>query len=306
MSLSRATFGGRPLGLPEGPSPAAGLTRWVGKRLWLPCDDPWVRGSGDDGHAYLDGARQGWVDHPEYMDFLDPASPVHALKVLERDLYLHHWGERLAGPLSALDVGAGIGRFTTALLDRGATVHAVDADLESLRRLVWHAAGRPGSLDVRWTSVHALPEVTVDVAIAAEVLCYVPDAVGALRGIAARVRPGGAVLLSVEARWGWAAAQDAPAGGIEAALDGDGVVALPGDRWVRTYDRDGVIALVRDAGLEPVEVVASHWLPDGPLEDAMPPDASLAAVVALEARCRAHPVWGPLNRLWLVTATVPG
>lgn len=307
MSLSRATYKGRPLGL-DGPGPfdPADLVPWVGKKLWVPCDDPWVRGTGEAGHAYLDGARQGWVDHPEYMDFLDLGSPVAPLKRLERDLCLHHWGPVLAGAGSVLDVGAGIGRFTHPQLDRGAVVHAVDADLESLRRLVWHAAGREGRIDVHWSSVHRLPEVTVEAAIAAEVLCYVPDAVGALTGIRERVQPGGAVVVSVEARWGWAAAQDAPTGGIYTALEGDGVVDLAGDRWVRTYERADVEALLAAAGLEVERIVASHWMPDGPLEDAMPAEVTLEQLLALEERCRAHPVWGPLNRLWLAVGRVPG
>lgn len=291
------------------------LVPWVGKRIAFDGDTPWVRESGTRSHAYLDGARSGWTDHPEYMDFLDPASPVYALKRMERDLYLHHWGPHLhqSGPhlhgprldgVRVLDVGSGIGRFTCPLLDRGATVHAADADLESLRRLVWHSAGREGRIDVSWTDVHHLPEVTVDLAIAAEVLCYVPDAALALKSIARRVRAGGTVLLSLEARYGWAAAQDAPRA-IEAALDGDGVVDVPGDRWVRTCTRDDVISLLGAAGLVVDDVVASHWLPDGPLEDTMPAEITLPELVALEDRCRQHPVWAPLNRLWLAAAHVP-
>jgi SAM-dependent methyltransferase len=302
VSLSGATFHGRPLGL-EGapPYPARALVPWTGKRIALPCDDAWVRQTGTEAHAYLDGARDGWTDHPEHMDFLDPRSPVHGLKRLERELYLHHWAPWLdAG--TVLDVGAGIGRFTSSFLDRGATVHAVDADLESLRRLVWHAAGRPGNLDVHWTSVHTLPEVEVDLAVAAEVLCYVPDVVPALRGVASRVKPGGTVLLSLEARWGWATAQDAPADAVEAALGGDGVVSVPGDRWVRTYEEVDVVSLLRAAGLVPIDVVPSHWIPDGPLEDVAPEGLRLDALIALEERCRTHPIWGPLNRLWLAAA----
>ena len=180
----------------------------------------------------------------------------------------------------------------------------MDPDLESLRRMLWHAAGRAGRLDLHWSSTHTLPDVEVDVAIAAEVLCYVPDATSALQAIAARVRPGGHVLVSLEARWGWAASQDAPAGTLSAALDGDGVVRVPGDRWVRTYDEAAVRALLSEAGLQLVDLVPSHWVPDGPLEDAAPADLTLEQLVALEQQCRDHPVWGPLHRLWLATARV--
>ena len=305
MSLRDATFRGVPLELPGNPPFASELlTPWIGKRITLPTADPWVRGTGDPEHAYLDGARNGWVDHPEYMDFLDAESPVHDLKQAEADLYWHHWAEQLNAP-RVLDVGCGIGRLAARLLDRGATVFGVDPDLESLRRFAWHAAGRSGHLDLFWASVHALPSVEVDLAIASEVLCYVPDHVAALRAIAERLVPGGTLLVSVEARFGWAASQDAPAGTLEAALNDEGIVQVEGDRWVRTYDEPAIREWVAAAGLELQAAVPSHWIPDGPLEDIAPPALSLEELLELEGRCRAHPVWGPLHRLWLLTLRRP-
>jgi hypothetical protein len=32
----------------------------------------------------------------------------------------------------------------------------------------------------------------------------------------------------------------------------------------------------------------------------------LERLIALEERCRAHPVWGALNRLWLAAGRTPG
>ena len=271
----------------------------------LPCEDEWVHASGTRGHLYLEGARQAWTDNPSWMDFLDLSSPIRDLKVAERDLYLHHWAPWLEAD-RYLDVGCGIGRFTSALMDRNASVWGVDADLESLRRCAWHAVNRPGALDLHWSSINALPDVEVDVAICVEVLCYVPKAREALRNIVARVRPGGTVLLSVEARWGWAASEDAPAGGIDRALDGDGVVHIPGDRWVQTYRQADVEALMTHAGLRVESVVPMMYLTDGPLERVMPQSASIEDLVALEARCRAHRVWGPMNRIWSAAGTKPG
>lgn len=300
MSLTRAELpGGSPVSLPErGPFSGQDLEVLRGVPFELPCDDPWILGPPQAQHAYLQGASTGWEEYPEWMDFLDPDSPGFDLKRAERDVYLHHWGEALVGAQQVLDVGCGVGRFTAWLMDRGCDVWGVDADLESLRRCAWHAAGRPGRLDLHWSSAHRLPEVEVDAAIAVEVLCYVPRPVEALREMAARVRPGGAVLVSVEARWGWATAQDAPPGALEEALAGTGVVDMPGDRWVRTYEEEEVRALMESADLEVELCLPTHYLTDGPLERCLPEELDLQQIIDLEERCRAHPVWRPLNRAW--------
>lgn len=311
MSLAHARLpSGEPVVLPgEGPPFAASaLSALQGVPFVLPAGDRWVHGTGDADHAYLDGARAAWEAYPEMMDAEDPASPVHVLKAVERDVYLHHWGPWLQAP-RVLDVGAGVGRFTLPWLAQGATVHAVDPDHRSLQRLVWHAAGRAGHLDVHWTHVHALPEVTVDLVIAAEVLCYVPDLAGALAAVRSRLAPGGHLLISVEARYGWALSADAPDHMLHVALqeegEGDGVVHVPGEGWVRTFTRHGLRTALTEAGFELVEVVPTHYVLDGPLEQVAPPLMTVADALAWDRTAAAHPVWSPLNRLWTAVARRP-
>jgi len=306
MSLQRATFpDGRTADLPPGPVPCLDLVDWVGEPFDLPCDDPWLQQSGDAGHAYLEAAARGWEEHGEWMDFLDEHSPVHALKKAERDLYLHAWSDAL-GAERVMDLGCGIGRLTQPFLDRDATVWAVDGDLMSLRRLVWHAAGRAGRLQVSWSSVHHLPDVhDLDAIIAAEVLCYVPEAQRVLDQLAQRLRPGGHLLISWEAPYGWAASEDAPAEALELALRGEGVLDLPGDRWVRTVSDTTLTRMLEQAGLQVDAVTATHYTTDGPLERVLTSDLSLEDLLELEARCRAHPVWAPLNRIWTAQARRP-
>jgi SAM-dependent methyltransferase len=283
------------------PYEACSLVPLVGDAFTLPPGDPFVLASGDSAHAYLDGAKRAWEDHPDWMDFLDEDSPGRWLKELERGLYLHHWRRWLAAR-RVMDVGCGIGRFVHPLLDRGADVWGVDADLASLRACLNHAAGRRGRLDLAWTSAHALPEVTVDAVIACEVLCYVPDVVGALAAIRDRLTPGGALLISVEARWGWAASADAPADAVTAALSGE-VVDVPGDRWVKTYERDELCELLDRAGFEVAMAQGTHWFTDGPLERVLPPEVSVDQLLGWEDRARQHPTWGALNRAWTAAAT---
>lgn len=300
--LDRATRDGVPLPLPPGPPYAAAAIdpAWADGLDWTP-DDPFVCGEGDAAHAYLDGARAAWDDYPDWMDFLDPESPSYAAKRLERDLYLHHAADALADARRVLDVGCGVGRFLVPLLDRGLDVIGVDADPESLRRCLRHAAGRPGRLDLSWSSVHTLPDGPFDAVLAAEVLCYVPDHEGALAAIHDRLRPGGALVISVEAKWGWAAAPDAPQGAVEAALTGV-PVDRPGDRWVRTWDGPELEAALARAGFDVVSVLPTHYFFDGPLERLISDELRLDELLALEARARAHPVWAPLARAWLAIA----
>jgi len=304
LSLALATKrDGSPLNLPgEPPFSGEDLEGIGGEIFQLPCEDPWILGEPDKAHAYLQGAKAGWSDHPEWMDFLDDESPISDLKSAERDIYLHWWKPWLDAE-RVLDVACGIGRFTQPFLDRGATVIGIDADVKSLRRCAWHAAGRPGKLDLHWTSVHKLPEERgFDVAVAAEVLCYVPDVAPALAAIRERLKVGGALLISMEARWGWAASQDAPAGAIEAALDGDGVVDVDSERWVQTYTGESFTQLLEDAGFTVERMVPALYVLDGPLEDVGLTSTSLEELLAIEERCRNHPVWKPLNRAWIAVA----
>ncbi len=306
MSLTTARLPTEAFSLPgSGPWPTDALVPLVGRAFRMDADDGFVSVGDGPEHAYLRQSREAWDEHPDHMDFLDEDSPIRVLKHLERDLYLDTWGPALAGAQSVLDVGCGIGRFALWALDEGKDVHGVDPDLASLRRLVWRSPGRPGRLDVSWSGAHTLPEGPFDAAIACEVLCYVPDHVGALDRIVSRLRPGGVLCLSVEARWGWAAAVDASPGAIGHALVGDGVVDLPGEGWVRTWEEDDLRAWIEGAGLVVERIDPHHYVLDGPLERVAPEAMDLDVLLDLEAAARHHPAWSALNRIWSVVARRP-
>ncbi len=300
MTLANARYpDGRSLDLP-GPFPmlASELAALAGIAVMLEPGDDFVRGTGTAAHAYLDGARAAWRSEPDYMEFLDEDSPVWGLKTAERDLYLHHWKPWWDGAERVLDLGCGIGRFALPLLERGATVYGVDADLRSLQSLLWRAAGGSGRLDLSWSSAHALPDVMVDLAIASEVLCYVPEIDSAMAALAARIRCGGTLLLSMEARWGWATAMDASPGAFWDAVDGDGVVDMAEEGWVRTYTEADLRALLERHGFDVELCVPTHYVTDGPLERVAPAEAGLEELLSMDEACRKHPVWSPLNRIW--------
>ena len=305
MTLAKATnLTGEPLNLPgKAPFRALDLLGLVGVDFNLPCEDPWIHEKGATGHGYLDGAEKGWREYPDWMDFLDEDSPCWDLKRAERDLYLHWWRPWMKGK-RFLDLGCGVGRFTQPLLDRGAEVIGIDGDILSLRRCAWHAAGREGSLDLHWTTLQKLPDVGVfDAIIACEVLCYLPDAESVMHQIVKRLKPGGAFLASVEARWGWAASTDAPGNAVAVALGGDGIIDIPDDRWVRTFEREDFTELLTGAGLHVEEMQPTHYFLDGPLEGCLPNTLNLESTLAMEAACRNHRIWAPLNRAWTAVAT---
>ena len=82
MGWSEARFDdGTLVGLPDGPASCASLGVLVGRQFVLPYDDPWVLGTGDSAHDYLDSARAAWRDAPEYMDFLREDSPLSLIHI---------------------------------------------------------------------------------------------------------------------------------------------------------------------------------------------------------------------------------
>lgn len=99
------------------------------------------------------------------------------------------------------DLGAGGGVFTralAALVGAAGHVYAVDSDARAVRALrAWAAEARGGpAVTVLRADVAApLPLAALDGVLLANVLHFVADAEGALRRIAAHLRPGGRLVL---------------------------------------------------------------------------------------------------------------
>lgn len=308
MSLADAHIVGGPTpALPPGPLFAANaLQEWAGSSFWMSPGDPILESIHHGGSVppgpmcNLVGLVKAWDDHPEWLDFLDPGAPSHKQKLLERGIYEHHWGDLLPSTGRVLDLGGGCGRFAAWLLDRGLDVEVVDPDLRSLWRCLQHASGRPGRLDLHWSTGEALPEVApLDAVIAPEVLCYCSDPDAIIKSVAQRLKPGGRLFCSVEARWGWAAALDVPAGTLASLLE-DGVVHLPGDVWVHTYEETELANLLAPY-FQVESMIPTHYVPSGPFELAAG-EVDLEEILALEEQLRSHPKTAHLNRAWLAVA----
>ena len=310
MSLSNAQFA-----TPQSPRLPAGppfqcdqLESVAGLAFDLEPSDPRLRLL-HDGHQVdsppmdnLVGMVKAWQDHPEWLDFLDPNAPNFTEKRLERDLYLHHWASWIPTKGRVLDVGGGVGRFTTWLLDQGLSVDLADPDLRSLWRALQHANGRKGAIDLHWSTAECLPELgPFDAAIAAEVLCYVEDPKKALERIAQMLAPGAPLLLSVEARWGWAQALDAAPGTLQSLLT-DGIVHVPGDRWIRTYTQKQLLDLL--SGWEILMLRPSHYACSGPFEAAAGA-LELPELLVVEEALRLREETQHNHRAWMAVARRP-
>tara|TARA_B100000530_G_scaffold317616_1_gene248771 strand:- start:20 stop:958 length:939 start_codon:yes stop_codon:yes gene_type:complete len=312
MSLRDAQpIDGIPLPVLEGTGPfsCVNLKEWVGRRFTLPAGNPELLAIHDGAaasHPALDnlvGMRRWWFEHPDWMDFLHPDSPGHNDKLLERELYLEHWASFIPEGCRVMDLGGGIGRFTQWCLDQGCEVELVDPDLRSIWAAVHHAAGRAGQLDVHWSTGDQLPNIEpVDVVIAAEVLCYVPDPTTVMQAIRMVLKPGGCILASVEARYGWAMGPDVAEGSLGDLFD-TGIVHVPGDRWVRTFTEQEFRDLLDGVSIQLFE--PSHYVLSGPFEAAAG-NADLQAIKDFEVRLRADPITRPLHRAWMAAAVLDG
>jgi SAM-dependent methyltransferase len=184
------------------------------------------------------------------------------------DAYMGRWSRPIAagfldwlaipGGLEWLELGCGTGAMTAAIVRQcdPASVIAIDpsdgfvakarANVEDPR--VDFRVGDAGSLA-------SMPPGSRDAAVAALVLNFIPDRIGALREMKRIVRPGGAVGFYV-----W----DYPGGGIEfmhafwmaaVALD-PSASDLTEDRRFPFCTREGLAELAQHAGLGNAEITA--------------------------------------------------
>lgn len=307
MSLRFASaFGLQTPPLPHGPPfLCADLTDWVGFPFWLePHDSRLI----DIHHGKpaptpplenLEGMIRYWEEHPEWMDMLNPQSPVFEDKQIECALYMDFWKDRFPVEKKVLDMGGGVGRITQLLLQNQCSIELVDPDLRSLWRAVSMAAGGPGALDVHWSTGEHMPDLGLfDCAVACEVLNYVEDPQEIVNRIYASLKPGGTLLMSVEARWGWAMSSDVATGSIESFFS-DGIIHVPHDRWIRTYTKEDVIELL--SHFSSVQIQPSHYAFSGPFEMATGLLPAQEAI-RIEERFRNHPIASQLNRAWMAIA----
>lgn len=158
-----------------------------------------------------------------------------------------HWwaleaAAALTGPLDVLDVGAGPGHVARALRARRGDVRvwAVEPDPESARALA-------GSVEEVHAALGGVTRDGFDLALLLDVLEHVPDSAALLSEVAARVRPGGALLVSVPNVAHWSVRASLLAGRFDYAPRG-----IMDRTHLRFFTRRTFRALLEGAGLEVV------------------------------------------------------
>ena len=222
------------------------------------------------------GYEAAFADQSVGVDFLRPESPYHHLKTLATEVYGDVFDPHLntvPDDAAALDAGCGIGRFTLSLAERFATVTAFDPCRAALNCAARHVAksGRDNInlLHGDLAGLTDLPAATFDVVFAVELFCYTAAPERAALQLFRLARPGALLFASVEALPGALSGVSLPGpDAVTAALAGEPML-VPGDRYVRYFDRAALAELVTQAGFEIIEVFDAHFFAEGPLWQAL-------------------------------------
>jgi 2-polyprenyl-3-methyl-5-hydroxy-6-metoxy-1,4-benzoquinol methylase len=227
--------------------------------------------------------------------------------------------------LRCLDAACGIGRFLLPLAKSGHEVVGVDAcepSLRAARRHIDHAveAGQiaeHSQPQLHWDDVEELNclsgQKPFDIVLALELLCYLHDPRSVAERLAQRLKPGGHLIVSVEA-WPGALLCDPEAlrepAQLQRALE-EGVLAVQGDRWLRAVDAAELASILRHSGLEVLWIEGTHYLPDGPLAacldlERLTDPSYVDSIVALEQFCSNDRRMNMLPRALLAVATKLG
>ena len=152
------------------------------------------------------GAMAGdWWDPDGASKMLHRLNPVRLGYIRDRIDQHWHLDECTLRPLtgkSALDVGCGAGLLTEPLARMGGQVTAVDAAPELIVAAKAHSEAAGLTIDYRAVGVEAL-DGKFDLVTAMEVVEHVADPRAFVASLAARLAPGGLLILSTPNRTAW-------------------------------------------------------------------------------------------------------
>ncbi len=198
-----------------------------------------------------------WWDPDGSEAMLHKLNPVR-LQYL-RDQVDRHWqaDETSFRPLdgkSALDVGCGAGLLAEPLARLGANVTAIDAAPELIAAAQAHAEASGLAIDYRATAVEDLGGA-FDLVTSLEVVEHVADPRSFVKSLAARLAPGGLLILSTPNRTAWSKLLTIT------LAEGLGRVPRGTHEFAKFITPDELCAMVREAGHDVIDVEGIAFSP---------------------------------------------
>lgn len=153
--------------------------------------------------AHFGALAADWWDPHGSSAMLHKLNPVRLAYIREQIDAHWHVDARdryaLAGK-TGIDVGCGAGLLAEPLARMGATVTGVDAAPENIAAARDHAAGQGLAITYFAGELAALPRATFDLVTSMEVVEHVTDPAAFIAELAARLAPGGLMILSTPNR----------------------------------------------------------------------------------------------------------
>jgi 2-polyprenyl-6-hydroxyphenyl methylase / 3-demethylubiquinone-9 3-methyltransferase len=207
--------------------------------------------------AHFGALAADWWDPKGSSEMLHKLNPVR-LHYLRAQVDAH-WGTdpRSIRPLAsktALDVGCGAGLLCEPLARLGATVTGVDAAPENIAVARNHAAGQGISIDYHAGELESL-DGKFDLVTSMEVIEHVVDPATFVFALAARIAPGGLLILSTPNRTGLSRVAMITIG------EGLGVIPKGTHDWDKFLTPEDLEAIFDDAGLKMVDIQGIGFSP---------------------------------------------
>ncbi|GAA0863643.1 bifunctional 3-demethylubiquinone 3-O-methyltransferase/2-octaprenyl-6-hydroxy phenol methylase [Sphingopyxis soli] len=200
--------------------------------------------------AHFGALAADWWDPHGSSAMLHKLGPVR-LAYIRGQIDAHwHVDARERFPLkgrTAIDVGCGAGLLAEPLARMGAQVTGVDAAPENIAAALDHAAGQGLAIRYHAGELAALPPATFDLVTSMEVVEHVTDPAAFIAALAARLAPGGLMILSTPNRTALSKLL------LVEAAERTGAVPRGTHDWDRFLKPEELTRLIEDAGLDVVD-----------------------------------------------------